>query len=127
MMNEQKHTTSKKKTVRTSVAVSPAHSTLTRDNLETSMIRWAYTKEGPIAGHFIVSLVGHGAVLDALESVAESMQSKPNIFDDDVAMVQTAWMNYQTYGSPGFPVSSASAIRDHMTSSIQEVEIDDEE
>lgn len=87
---------------------------LTRDNLEASMIRWAYTKEGPIAGHFIVSLVGHGAVLDALESVAESMQSKPNIFDNDVAMVQTAWTNYQMYGSPGFPISAASAMRDYQ-------------
>lgn len=105
---------------------SPALSMLTRDNLETSMIRWAFTREGPIAGRAIVELIGGGAVLDALESVAESMQSMPNIFDDDVAMVQTAWLNYQNFGSPGFPVSSASNVRDYMQSAITEVEIDDD-
>lgn len=105
----------------------PPQFMLTRDNLETSMIRWAYMREGPIAGHLITHLVGHGAVLDALESVVESMQSKPNIFDDDVAMVQTAWVNYQTYGSPGFPVSTASTIRDYVQASISEVELDDDD
>lgn len=103
------------------------HSVLTRDALEESMVRWAYTREGPIAGHFITALVGQGAVLPALESVAESMQAYPNIFDDDVAMVQTAWANFQNFGSPGFPISSASDLRDYLTSSIAEVEVDDYE
>lgn len=104
-----------------------AHSVLTRDALEESMIRWAYLKEGPIAGHYITALVGQGAVLPALESVAESMQAYPDIFDDDVAMVQTAWMNFQNFGSPGFPISSASKLRDYITTSIEEVEMEEDD
>lgn len=128
MMREQKQSASRKARMPKPAAVAtPAHSVLTRDNLETSMIRWAYLEEGPIAGHYITRLIGHGAVLDALESVAESMQSKPGVFDNDVAMVQTAWMNYQQFGSPGFPVSSASHIRDSLAASIEEVEIGEDE
>ena len=117
----------RKQTVKSHPNPVPAAQILTRDGLEESMIRWAYSREGPIAGNYIVGLVGHGAVLEALEEVAASMQSKPNIFDDDVAMVQSAWMNFRHFGSPGFPVHTASSMRDMMASMIEEVEVEEDD
>jgi len=121
MMGEYTHKTSKtdKEPSRHSNPA-PVTLTLTRDRLEASMIRWAYTREGIIAGNLIASLIGHGAVLNALERVSESMQATSDAVDDDVAMIQSAWMNYQQFGSPGFPVSTASVLRDQIQISLAE-------
>lgn len=100
--------------------------TLTRDRLESAMIRWAYTREGPIAGEFISALIGEGNLLSALPRVAESVNVVPSEIDDDVMLIVSAWHNYQQFGSPGFPVSTASSYRD-MMQVIDEVEIEEDE
>jgi hypothetical protein len=120
MMGEYVRKNKQPRKAKQTFSSSPAETLLTRSALETSMLRWAYTREGPIAGFFITGLIGHGAVLDALERVAESMAAQPRVFNDDVAIVQSAWINYQTFGSPGFPVSSASRLREYLQPPIDE-------
>lgn len=84
---------------------------LTRENLEDALVGWALTREGLIAKEYILLLLMNGGVIEALDLVAKSMQHKKEQFkENDSCIVWTAWMNYQAFGTPGFPLTQSTPV-----------------
>ncbi len=80
--------------------------TLTRPGLERAIMSWAKQYEGVIAHEAVSALIENGEVLQALNLTALSMQDKKQTFSDNNAcLIWSAWMNYQEFGTPGFPLS----------------------
>lgn len=102
----------------------PSEVSLTRTSLERAMIRWTYQQEGTIGGEYILGLVTAGEVIGALSRVSYSMERKEASFEhNDVALVWTAWMNFQNFGSPGFPLSSHRDYLNPETVDFSDIEV----
>lgn len=95
--------------LRTPKNISTDTLTLTRESLEQAMMTWTKQHEGPIGYEYVGLLLSDGEVLEALDRVAVSMQVKQASFSDNNAcLIWSAWMNFQEFGTPGFPLTRKS-------------------